>query len=203
MTPAKFTIAPQLRGRRDRAPVVPGLRPTPGHGSLARCEPTWAPWWRLAGGTQTPMTRPEGFLGIWLEGLRARWTRTGHAKSGPRSRGGTLRVCGSVPAPGAQPAGFAMRTVFRDAANPRICPGWSPGERSQRARLAEPFLSRRQHRTRRRASSMSAARDSSSALTPVPWGDRPRGRSAPRPRSRRAAFELGERHQPVEREPSS
>ncbi len=62
----------------------------------------------------------------------------GHATTGPRRRGGTLRIRESVPARRDQPAAFAMRTAFWDGASRRICPGCSPGECSRMARLAEP-----------------------------------------------------------------
>ena len=70
--------------------------------------------------------------GATLESNRARYDR-------PRRRGGTLRIRESVPARRDQPAAFAMRTVFWDGASRRICPGCSLGERSRRARHAEPF----------------------------------------------------------------
>lgn len=72
--------------------------------------------------------------GATLESNRARYDR-------PRRRGGTLRIRESVPARRDQPAAFAMRTVFWDGASRRICPGCSLGERSRRARHAEPFIS--------------------------------------------------------------
>lgn len=46
MTTPNFTLAPQLRGWRERAPFVPSLRPTPAPALRARHAPTWAPWWR-------------------------------------------------------------------------------------------------------------------------------------------------------------
>lgn len=103
-------------------------RPSLAPASLARPGPTWAQWWRSSAAS---LTRPNG-----------------HATTGPRSRGGTLRIRESVPGPPDQPGAFARRTVSWDGANRRVSPGCSPGERSQTAPHAEPLFSRRQQTAR-------------------------------------------------------
>lgn len=71
MNAAHFTLAPQFPGRRERAPFVPILQPSPKAARSARHARTWAPGWPSLAATRSPLTRPEGFLGIWLEGLGA------------------------------------------------------------------------------------------------------------------------------------
>lgn len=82
MDAAHFTPVPQLRGRRERAPVVPSPVPRREAARTARHARTWAPWWRSSAGARTPVTRPGRFLGIWLrvpvavlDSTRARYGR--------------------------------------------------------------------------------------------------------------------------------
>lgn len=48
MSPAQFTLAPLLRGRRARAPFVRGPRQALQPTLRPRHEPTWAPGWQLS-----------------------------------------------------------------------------------------------------------------------------------------------------------
>ncbi len=203
MTPAHFTPARQLRGRRARARFVRELLPRPGAALRARHGRTWAPWRRPSAGSPS-RDRALGRVSWDLAEGAATRSRPVHQPGHPRdarspgaARLGALREPSFRPREdsGALSAGEAdrfggadaMRSHFSLVANKgrgsvnrspqgAIRGGFavSPQKSERFARCARRGGALARPRRERRASTMNAAWNSSPALSPVPWGERSR-----------------------------
>lgn len=89
MTTLNFTLAPQLHGRRERAPFVPSLRFTSQEARSARHAPTWAPWWRLS----APLEPGRDALAAAFDALgEVSWDLAKPARDASGPEPGTLRM---------------------------------------------------------------------------------------------------------------
>lgn len=89
MTTPKFTHAPQLHGRRERAPFVPSPRSTSQEARSARHAPTWALWWPLS----APLEPGHDALAEAFDALgEVSWDLAKPAGGASRPETGTLRM---------------------------------------------------------------------------------------------------------------